>query len=111
MGAQSDHVQSTGVEAGHAAASVTDALAVQNTFRPDLIIADLGMPGADGFSLLARLRTSPDEAIARTPVIAVTGYATVEDRAQTAAAGFAGHIAKPIDASELIAGILGVLRR
>jgi hypothetical protein len=90
--------------------SVPEALAAVQAFRADVIVADLGMPGEDGYTLLARLRRSPDAATARTPVIALTGFAAVEDRAQTAAAGFAGHIAKPIEGPELIAGILEVLR-
>jgi len=48
--------------------------------------------------------------IARTPVIAVGGDASIADRAQSASAGFAGHISKPIDPPALIAGIVGVVR-
>jgi PAS domain S-box-containing protein len=90
--------------------SVGAAIALLPAFHADVIIADVGMPGEDGYALLSRVRQSPDAAMARTPVIAVTGYASTEDRAQSAAAGFAGHISKPVDPAALIAGIVGVVR-
>ena len=92
------------------AGSVSAALALLPAFHADVIVEDLGLPGEDGYALLSCLRRSPDAVIARTPVIAVSGNASIADRTQSAGAGFAGRISKPIDPPALIAGIVGVVR-
>jgi CheY-like chemotaxis protein len=58
------------------------------------------MPDVDGYTLLAELRRMPGlEAV---PAIALTGHAMDEDRERALAAGFAVHIAKPVDPEELL---------
>jgi CheY-like chemotaxis protein len=68
---------------------------------PHVILSDLGMPTSDGFDLIHRLRMLRSEAGGRIPAIAVTGYANPEDRQRALAAGYDGHLAKPIDPSEV----------
>jgi len=81
------------------------ALSVLNGHTPDAIVSDLGMPGMDGFELLAELRRSPVESRRRIPAAAVTAYARSEDRARSLTSGFQIHLSKPIDARELVAAV------
>jgi signal transduction histidine kinase len=75
--------------------------------HPDVLLSDLGMPGEDGFALMARLRS-----LGRTiPAIAVTGFASPADRERTRAAGFRQHLAKPIDHDQLVAAIVELAAR
>src|SRR5439155_10532116 len=73
--------------------------------RPDALLADLGMPGVDGFELIARVRSSPDAEIRQVPAAALTAYARPEDRTKALGSGFQIHLAKPIDPAELIAAV------
>jgi signal transduction histidine kinase/CheY-like chemotaxis protein len=71
--------------------------------HPDVLLADVGMSGEDGYSLIRRWRTREGTAAhARVTAIAVTAYATATDRDMALAAGFDWHIAKPVDADELV---------
>jgi CheY-like chemotaxis protein len=76
------------------------ALAVAETFAPDLALLDLGLPLMDGYELAEQLvATMPNQP----PVlVAVTGYGQPSDRERSDAAGFHGHIVKPVDFAELI---------
>lgn len=70
----------------------------EHTF--DIAVLDLGLPGRDGVDLAGALRARLGAA---TPMlIALTGYNTAEDRARTAAAGFAHHLSKPVDTKALL---------
>jgi CheY-like chemotaxis protein len=64
-------------------------------------ILDIGLPVMDGYELAQRIRTaSGDE---RPPVlVALTGYGQAADRARSRQAGFAAHLVKPVDVSELL---------
>ena len=82
------------------------ALRDDRTTHTDVVITDIGMPGHDGYSLLQELRKLPEEQGGRVPAIAVTAYATVEDRRRALAAGFVAHIAKPFAPKALITTIV-----
>jgi PAS domain S-box-containing protein len=73
--------------------------------RPDVLIADIAMPGGDGFDLIHRLREMEAERGTRLPAIALTAYASEEDRARVLSADFQMHIAKPVRMSDLTAAI------
>ncbi len=75
------------------------ALSAAESFRPELVILDIGLPGMDGYDVAARLRAMP--AFRRTPLIAVTGYGQEEDRRRSQQAGFDQHLTKPVDPDEL----------
>ncbi|HSJ97436.1 MAG TPA: ATP-binding protein [Myxococcota bacterium] len=91
------------------AASAAHALEILGRWTPDVLVSDVGMPDEDGYTLLARVRQS-DSPLARIPAIALTAYASVEDRVRLLSAGFQMHLAKPADLRELTAAIRVVLR-
>jgi CheY-like chemotaxis protein len=74
----------------------------------DLMLSDVGMPDMDGYELMHEVRKF-GERLGRLPAIAVTAYARAEDRQRSLLAGYQMHIAKPIDARELIAAIASLL--
>ena len=67
--------------------------------RPDVILLDLGMPEMDGFEVAHRLRAMPE--LAKTTIVALTGYGRAEDRELSAAVGFDAHLVKPVDFAAL----------
>jgi signal transduction histidine kinase len=81
------------------AENAAEALDIARQETPDIIISDIGMPGMNGYELLSSLRRLPG--MQEVPALAITGYATEDDRARALAAGFAAHIAKPVDPDEL----------
>jgi signal transduction histidine kinase/ActR/RegA family two-component response regulator len=87
------------------------ALDIVDGDRPDVLVADLGMPQMDGFELIRRLRTSDDPAVRDIPAAALTAYARSEDRAKALQGGFEIHLAKPIDPAELISAVQALARR
>ena len=75
------------------------------TARPDLIIADIGMPGLDGYEFIHRLRGLPANSGGQTPAIALTAYGSLADRRKTLSAGFVAHLTKPVLRDDLLAAI------
>ncbi|WP_434384743.1 ATP-binding response regulator [Melittangium boletus] len=84
-------------------ASVDECLARLREERPDVLVSDIGMPGEDGYSLIARVRALPPSEGGRTPAVALTAYARVEDRTRVLLAGFHSHVPKPVEPVELLA--------
>jgi signal transduction histidine kinase len=76
---------------------------------PDVLVSDIGMPGEDGYAFIRRLRTRAAESGGAIPAVAVTGYATADDRRRILGAGFQVHLAKPVDPHGLCAAIAGLL--
>jgi signal transduction histidine kinase len=69
--------------------------------RPHVLVADLGMPGMDGYALIEQVRALDPDFGGRTPAIAVTGYASPLDRLRALQAGYQNHVAKPVEPQEL----------
>ena len=88
------------LEAATGQAGLTSA----STWRPDVIVLDLGLPDIDGWSVARELKTRP--ATAGVPVIALTGSDLPDERARALRAGCALHLAKPCSPDQL----LGALR-
>jgi PAS domain S-box-containing protein len=97
-------------------AEVFDAPAAAEAFellrrhRPDMILCDIGMPGEDGYQFIRRVRRLPTDEGGATPAVAVTAYARPEDRERALHAGFQLHLAKPVDATELVEVVATIVR-
>ena len=96
------------VTTASSAAAAFDAI---QEARPDVIVADLGMPIVDGYELIKRLRQASDGSLRAIPAAALTAYARSEDRAKALESGFEMHLSKPIDPAELVASIRALARR
>jgi PAS domain S-box-containing protein len=92
------------------AESAAEALEAIDAARPDVLVADLGMPRMDGFELIDRIRRRSDPAIQDVPAAALTAYARSEDRAKALRSGFQIHLSKPIDPGELMEAIAGLVK-
>ena len=83
-------------------ASVSEAMAALEPFHPDVMVSDIGMPDADGHSLIRAVRTSSSEVIKAVPAIALTAYARSDDRTRALVAGFNVHLTKPVEPDLLV---------
>jgi signal transduction histidine kinase/ActR/RegA family two-component response regulator len=85
--------------------SAAAALDLMQQEHFDVLVADIGMPGEDGYSLIRRVRALPISAAASVPAAALTALARKEDRQQALQAGFQMHLTKPVDARTLVATV------
>ena len=81
------------------AGSATEALQSAITKRPHIIVSDIGMPEMDGYQLLEQLHMLPG--LSDVPAIAISGYASEEDRQRALAVGYVALVPKPIDVEAL----------
>jgi signal transduction histidine kinase len=90
-------------EGAHAVAAPSAAEALQwaSTNQPDIVISDIGMPDVDGYQLLEQLKQMPK--MNGIPAIAISGYASDEDRRKAIGVGYLALVAKPIDVDALFA--------
>jgi len=79
--------------------------------RPDVLIADVGLPRMDGYELIKRIRQLPDGDLREIPAAALTAYARAEDRVKSLQSGFHMHLAKPIDPAELVVVVAALAKR
>ncbi len=87
------------------AASGLEGLDRLGTFRPDVVVSDIGMPEMDGYEFIRSLRSRPREEGGRAPAVALTAFARTEDRTRSLLAGYQLHVSKPVDPAELIASV------
>jgi CheY-like chemotaxis protein len=90
------------------AASATEALGALETARFDVVVADITLPGDDGYELMRRIRRRAGGAVR---AIALTGWVRPEDDAAARAAGFDAHMRKPADPGNLIGLVLALTAR
>jgi signal transduction histidine kinase len=83
------------------------AVALAETFRPDVVLLDIGLPGLNGYDTCRRLRGQPWGA--RMVLIAVTGWGQEEDKRRSQEAGFNFHMVKPVDPAALEKLLDGIL--
>ncbi|CDG83550.1 hybrid sensor histidine kinase/response regulator [Janthinobacterium agaricidamnosum] len=91
------------------AASAAQALHLVVKTRPDVLVSDIGMPDIDGFELLALVRALGPESGGALPAVALTGFARSQERQRALASGFRAHVSKPVEPTELIAAVAGLV--
>jgi CheY-like chemotaxis protein len=91
------------------APNAREGLEAVKTYRPDLVVSDISMPGRDGFGLLRDIRALGPEAGGSAPVIAMTALVTPVDRVRMLNAGFTAILPKPFGPDQLVEVILQVL--
>ena len=84
------------------ASSTAEALEILRSAKPALLISDIGMPGEDGYDFIRKVRALSADACGRVPAVALTAFARSEDRQRALLAGYQLHVAKPVEASELL---------
>ena len=70
------------------------ALSLASSYRPDVVLLDIGMPGMDGYEVARRLRNYPE--LGNVLLVALTGWGQEEDQRRSRDAGFDVHLVKPI---------------
>jgi CheY-like chemotaxis protein len=91
---------------GHRVTTAIDgpgALAAIRAEQPQLALLDISLPGMSGLELARAVRAEP--AIARTRLVAITGYSRDEDVRRSLEAGFDEHLAKPVGSAILHAAV------
>jgi PAS domain S-box-containing protein len=94
-----------------AVASAEEALKALEQVEFDLLISDIGMPKTDGYELIRQIRKQEEGTSRKIPAVALTAYARVQDRMQAIMAGFSTHVAKPVEANELITVVASLVGR
>jgi CheY-like chemotaxis protein len=84
------------------AGSVAAAFETYRQSPPHGVIADIHLGSSDGYALLKTIRETDVEYRGCTPVVAVTGFASPEDKKRALAAGFNAYIAKPFEPAEVV---------
>ena len=95
----------------HGAMTASGGLALCDTYQPDLVVLDLGLPDKEGFDILPRLNSLRKDH--KTPVIVLTVRNSQEDRDKATTLGASAYVTKPFEMSRLLEVIcdqLGVPR-
>jgi signal transduction histidine kinase len=91
------------------AGSTSDAFDRFRQLPPDVLVSDIGMPEADGYELIRRVRSLAEDDGGNVPAIALTAYVRAEDAAAALSAGYQRHISKPVDVGQLIATVAALV--
>jgi signal transduction histidine kinase/ActR/RegA family two-component response regulator len=93
------------------AASCNEGLERLKSERPNVIISDISMPERNGYQFIAEVRKLSREIGGWTPAIALTAFASAEDKARAISAGFQQHLSKPVDSYELITAVKALVEQ
>jgi signal transduction histidine kinase/CheY-like chemotaxis protein len=93
------------------AGSAAEAMKVFSQWLPDVLVSDIGMPEEDGYALIQKIRALPLENGGDVPAIALTAFASAQDKKIALAAGFQRHLAKPIEPVALAKNVALILGR
>jgi CheY-like chemotaxis protein len=77
----------------------------------DLLLSDIGMPVADGYELMQKVRAHSVLCVRNVRAVALTAYARLEDRLQALQAGYQTHLAKPVEEDELLTVVASLFGR
>ena len=91
--------------------TAAQAFQLISQWRPDVLVADIEMPGEDGYSLIRKIRTLDANDGGETPAVALTAYGRSEDRIRALSEGYTMHVPKPVDPGELTTIIASVTWR
>jgi len=94
-----------------AVGSSREGLESIESWLPDVLIADIGMPVEDGYGMIRKIRKLPKKKGGHTPALALTAYARTEDRVRALSEGYQVHLAKPVDRYELAAVVASLGHR
>jgi CheY-like chemotaxis protein len=81
------------------------------SWRPDVLVSDIEMPGEDGYTLIRKVRALGAAEGGHTPAVALTAYGRPQDRGLSLTAGYNMHVPKPVDPGEFTAIIASVAQR
>ena len=93
------------------APSAEAALRLCDSWQPDILVSDIGMPEVDGYEFIRILR---EERGSRIPAVALTAMARIEDRLKALTAGYQMHVSKPVNPAELttiVGNLVGLVSR
>ncbi len=93
------------------AGSAREALSILDSWRPDVVVSDIGMPGMDGYEFIRELRSRSPDRGGHVAALALTAFARLEDVARARANGYDGHVSKPIDPHDLANSIMELRQR
>jgi PAS domain S-box-containing protein len=82
-----------------------EAVSAVQAQRPDVLVSDIGMPGADGYELIRRVRALAADRGGQVPAAALTAYAKGEDTTRALSAGYQVHLPKPVEPAELATAV------
>ena len=88
--------------------SALEVLANLESFQPDVLVSDIGMPEVDGYSLIQKIRSLPPEKGGLIPAIALTAYAREDDHARSLINGYQRHVTKPLEPELLVQAVLAI---
>jgi DNA-binding response OmpR family regulator len=90
--------------------SVDGAFETYRQAPPHAVIADIRLGKSDGYALIKAIRQTDSEYRGFTPVIAMTSFASPDDKARALAAGFNAFIPKPFDSQSVVAVVANLLK-
>jgi PAS domain S-box-containing protein len=103
-------LEQSGAEAV-AVSSAKEAMETWRSWRPDVLVSDIGMPVEDGYALIRSVRARPADEGGLVPAVALTAYVAVEDRLRILSAGYQLHVSKPVEPNALIDAVASVAKR
>lgn len=93
-----------------AVGSVDEALAVLESFQPDVLVSDIAMPEKDGYDLIREVRQRETKTAKPILAIALTAYTNVENNSDALSVGFQRYLVKPVKAEELLATVASLVQ-